>query len=593
MAGYCKFQNDHRKYENSQDMTKKSSKTLKKIQTTEEVEDNIIEWVTFYRRNINKFVEHYLGLNMHLYQALLLYLMNVAPMVVIVACRAAAKSFIIAVFACARCILYPGSRVVVASATKKQAKLIVTEKIQKELMPNSIALERAIKNITKNNNDIEVLFHNGSSIVVVPASETSRGYRGTVMIYEEFRMIKKDIIDSVLSPFLYVRQTPYLQSQEYIEHMDVLQEEPVEIYISSSWFKQHWMWDHMKLSTVEMYNKFSSVIIGFDYSITLKHGIRTRKQLIKERKKLGRTSFSIEYENLMLGETENAYYTFDMISKNRKIKKSFYPRKHEEVLLKKKNKFSISKQSGEIRIISMDIAMIEGGDNTAFTCIRGIPNRDFYDRKVSYIETMNGIVASTQAIRAKQLFNDFEADYFVIDAQNAGITVFDELGKVLYDDDRDIEYEPWTCFNDDATAKRIRYDNAKPIVFVIKASATFNHQMHMYMKNTLESRRIEFLIGSMEAEDHFEKIIKKKMSADEEVDMKLPYIQTDLLLNEMVNLTNEKSKNTGLIRLIEPRNGRKDRYSSLAMGNYFIQMLEQDVLAKSNKKIDWSDYILY
>ena len=64
------------------------------------------------------------------------------------------------------------------------------------------------------------------------------------MIYEEFRMIKKDIIDFVLSPFLIIRQVPYLNNPEY-EH---LKEEPTEIYISSAYFAQHWMSKMIKLS---------------------------------------------------------------------------------------------------------------------------------------------------------------------------------------------------------------------------------------------------------------------------------------------------------------------------------------------------------
>lgn len=58
---------------------------------------------------------------------------------------------------------------------KKQASLIVTEKIVKELMPNSPNLRREIKNIKTSGNETEVMFVNGSSIVVVPATDNARG----------------------------------------------------------------------------------------------------------------------------------------------------------------------------------------------------------------------------------------------------------------------------------------------------------------------------------------------------------------------------------------------------------------------------------
>ena len=63
-------------------------------------------------------------------------------------------------------------------------------------------------------------------------------------------------------------------------------------------------------------------------------------------------------------------------------------------------------------------------------------------------------------LRIKQIFEDFEADYLVLDTHNAGIGIYDELAKVIYDEERDVEYPAWTCFND----KKDRSLNAKPVV---------------------------------------------------------------------------------------------------------------------------------
>lgn len=587
MASYKNFQNDKRKYANSYDMTKRGRNPIKKKNLKHEAEENLIHWVTFYRRNIHRFVEHYFGIELYLYQKTLLYLMNLCTLVVVVACRAAAKSYLIAIYACARCVLYPGSRVVVASATKKQAKLIVTEKIQKELIPNSPTLAREIKGIKTNSQDIEVFFHNGSSFVVVPASDNARGYRATTMIYEEFRMIKKEIIDSVLSPFLFVRQAPYLKNPKYSH----LKEEPIEIYISSAWMKQHWMWKHIKLAVKSMYENFDSLLIGFDYAITLKHGIRTKKQLEKEKKKMGATTFAIEYENIMLGETENAYYTYDLLKKNQTLKKAFYPRKHIDVIEKRKNKFDIPKKPGEIRIVPVDIAMISGSqnDNTAIGCIRALPVKNYYERQLCYMESMNGGNTTEQAIRIKQIFSDFNADYLVLDTQNSGISVFDELGKVLYDEERDLEYEPWTCFNDEKTAERIKNPNALPVVYSIKAYSSLNHQIHKYMKDALERGKFKLLINSIEAEDFLDKI-KEYSTGDgiTQANFLLPYVQIEALINEMVNLSYEINKNSNTIKLIEPRNARKDRYTSVSYGNYFIQQLELDLESQSQSDYDFT-----
>ena len=97
----------------------------------------VLLWMTFWRRNPGRFVEYYFGITLHLYQHIILMLMDYYPSICIVAARSAAKSFLIAVWACKEAILRPGTKVVVASGTKGQAKLIVSEKIRKEILPNS------------------------------------------------------------------------------------------------------------------------------------------------------------------------------------------------------------------------------------------------------------------------------------------------------------------------------------------------------------------------------------------------------------------------------------------------------------------------
>lgn len=227
-------------------------------------DENIIDWTTYYRRNIHRLAEHYLGLKLHLYQKIMLYLMNLCPLVVLLCARAVSKSFITSIYACCVCILYPNSKVLVASLTKKQAGMLITEKIEKELMVFSPNLRREIKKISTNQNAIELIFHNGSSFVATVAGEGARGLRSTVLIIDEFRLVKKDIVDGILSPTEIIRPTPYTQKKEY-RH---LQEEPREIYLSSAYYKSHWMWKLVKDALIGSYNG-KSFLFCTDYELTL------------------------------------------------------------------------------------------------------------------------------------------------------------------------------------------------------------------------------------------------------------------------------------------------------------------------------------
>lgn len=92
--------------------------------------------------------------------------------------------------------------------------------------------------------------------------------RSNILIVDEFRLVKKEILDSILIPTEIPRIPPYMLKEEY-EKIEALQEPPREIYLSSAFFKSHWMWNHIKKSTVEMY-KGDAVLFSTDYATTLK-----------------------------------------------------------------------------------------------------------------------------------------------------------------------------------------------------------------------------------------------------------------------------------------------------------------------------------
>ena len=91
------------------------------------------------------------------------------------------KTYLTAVFCVVRCILYPGTKICVASKTLKQAKEVL-KKITSELMPNSANLRLEIKQVTLNSVDAQIEFKNGSIIFVTTATDTARGARCHILI---------------------------------------------------------------------------------------------------------------------------------------------------------------------------------------------------------------------------------------------------------------------------------------------------------------------------------------------------------------------------------------------------------------------------
>lgn len=557
------------------------------------------EWNTFFRENLDMYAEIYFGFALYPYQHLELYELNKNTLIDITGSRATAKTYIIAIFAVCKASLYPNSKIVICSATKGQSKLVVSEKIKNELMSQSPMLCREIKSIKDNQNDVIVYFRNGSTIKVLPSSENARGNRSTVTIYEENRMIDKFIIDSVISPFAIIRPVPYLKYEEYAD----LVEEPTEVYISSAWYASHWMNTLIQDTYKAMLKGEKQCVIGLDYSVSLKHKIKTKNQILKDKRKFDPITFRIEYNNEMIKENTSAFFTYKMFTDNQRNKKPLYPRFDVDVLSKRKNPYSVSKQQGEVRILSCDMAFAEGkhNDNSIFTCMRLIPESTTYTvqseggtskeisqgyRKiVSYIESIQGGDITRQAIRIKQLYEDLSCDYVVLDTRNGGLACYDLLAKVMYDESRDKEYQPWVCMNDDSIANRIKTIGALPVLFAINASQKLNSEIANEMRIALTSNMIDFLIPFNEAVESTLTKIPEYMSAidvDTQLFYEQPYLETQELINECVELTYERKEQTGLIVISEQGANRKDRYTSVSYGVHFASLLEQDLLSDSS-----------
>lgn len=555
------------------------------------------KWTAFYRANPHRFANDYLGVKLFLYQKLLLWAMNKYAFFMYIAARGQGKSYIIAVYCVIRAILYPSSNIVLASGTKGQARLIITEKIF-ALKNNSRNVDREIKEFKTSANECYVVFWNGSKITAVTSGDSARGYRANILIVDEFRLITKETIDQILRPFLNVQRIPpYLSNPKY-QH---LQEENKEIYISSAWYKNHWIWDSFKSYLNGMLAGKDYFVAVLPWQLSVYHNLLSRKRVEQQRTEedFDQMSWDMEYEALFVGENENAYFKLDDIQKCRTLPKPFYPPSDVEFVEnrdKRKKLTNMPKQSGEIRLIGMDVALMGSSksvknDTTQFTLMRLLPQGDEYRRDVVYMEKMEGQHSELQAIRLKQLYYDFECDYVALDSNGNGMSVFDNLVKILYDRDRDVEYPAWTVINDEAMDERKMDKNAIPIIYSIKGNPELNHKVAVGLRSAFEKKKIRLLINDIEAkEDLIEKKGFLKKSTEEQVYLLKPFAQATALTNELVNLIYKVS--SGYIKIEEVGTTTKDRYSSVGYANYVATLLEQDLIKASNND-DILSYVMF
>lgn len=565
---------------------------------------HVMAWCSFWRRNLHLFVRDYLKLSLYPYQQIAIYKMGISNFICMIASRNDAKSFIIALYACCRCILYPGTLLVIGSATKGQSKLMVSAKIQDELMQWSKPLAAEIEKVSTSVNDTYVKFRNTSKIIVYTANDNARGNRSHASCREEFRQIDKKIEDSVISPFQTVRNRPYMRKNignKLYGDIPILQENPVDIYISSSWIDDgNWMWGIVDQAFTGMLKNDGSVLLTFDESITLKHHLKTMKQMKREKKKQDPVTWKTEFLNLKVKDSLSSYFTYKMLMNRQISKHVFYPRNILDFKNNRKNKYAIPKQDNEIRVISNDIAFVAGekNDNSVYSCIRAIPEnityetnngsieiRQGYRRQYPYIESNQIGDTTKQAIRIRQLYEDFESDFIVIDTRNGGLQVLYALEKVLYDEERGVEYSPLCCMNNEDYAKVCIDPGAKKCIYAINATQILNSDIAIAFRKNLVENKIDFLVNFNTAKEEIlqnNKEYIEEIDVEKQVEFERPFLETQAMISECAELQYEKMPQTGIIKIQEKGKNRKDRYTSCSYGSHFIDQLELDMLASSS-----------
>jgi hypothetical protein len=566
----------------------KVNQMLTEVEIAKEKKERLKSWITFYRKNPSYFVEHYMGVTLYPYQRFWINMIARSTEFIGIASRASAKSWLIGVYSIARCILYPGTIVALASSTKAQAGLIISEKCQMlhDEHPN---IQRETTNIVTNQNKWEMTFHNGSKINVVVSAEGGRGHRSHVTVLEERRLIPNIIIDSIIRPFLVARQPAYLKKPEYAE-IEELKEEPQEIIITSAHYKSYEWWAETKRFLRKIANGDPDVkAIFLDYFILLRHGIKTKKQMISEKENLDPITFLMEYGNIPYGSSTTSFYKLGLF--NRNIKRAWRPIKDETYIETRKNPYDIIKLSDEMRLVSVDVAMRAGAtnDNTIITCARLLPSKKGWITEIVYLESHNGKNTNSQALRVKQIYQEFQGDVLVLDIANAGISVFDALSSVTKDEVRGVEYPAYTVMNSENVDDKVYEElisrtlgqDALGCIFPIYANAGLNSLIAVKFKERLKKKLVSFLVDDNSEEEFLIKSGNKDiLDQDEDMAMRAyllqANLQTSLLINESISL--EMTMVNGLIKLIEPEGARKDRYTSCSYLNYYVSLMDIELL---------------
>lgn len=564
---------------------------------SDEFMEKVGMWTAYYRLFPHLLSKDYIGIKLRFFQSFLIYMIMISTYFTFIAVRGIGKTFLTAIYAIIRAILYPGSLIVIASSTKTQA-LEMFLKIE-QIYNDSPNVRREASKPTTSDNMPRMEFRNGSMIRVVASTENARGGRANVLILDESARMDSRIIASVLRKFKAVpRQPKFLSKDEYAQmeakELEKYIEPNQEISLSSACLKIEPLWatftDHVK----KMGERKPYFACGLPYQMSVKSHLKTRQEVLDEMESVefNAIEWSMEMDALFYGSTSGGFFSLNDFAKARILPYPLYPKWSYDLIDDKRFKWR-EKKEDEIRLLSVDPALSnrDSSDNLSLTVMELVPKGNRYIRKFSFMTSANGLHTDDLNLLIRRTFYDFDCDYLVLDIQTLGLAVYDNLTSTTDDPERGTFYEPWVSINDEKMKERAKDSNAVPKIYTINANDTLNTQIAINFKDHLQRGLIQMPVEKQNGRENLMQLNHyNRLSPENQAMFEAQYGQFNSLVSEMVNLKHERNERSATFRFYAGKGNKKDRYSSASYGNYVADILERDL---QTNKGSWDDYTLW
>ena len=496
--------------------------------------------------------------------------------VFITAPRAFSKSFLTILAFFLQCIFIPGRKVFICANTKQQAAQITKEKIY-EIYDHWPLLKKEVhghelKEYPGNfgKDYVTIRFRNGSQLDVVLAGDAARGGRRHGGMIDEIRDADEDAINNVVLPLVNVsRRLPNNTVNDAEPNQQIVATTSAGAKTSFSYER---LIDTFENSIIDPEHAF---MFGCDWRLPALHGLIDKQYInkLKMSPSYNAEAFATEYLSLWQGSSEDAWFSYEKLSKYRKLKN---PETH-----------AINRPGiDQFYLISVDVGRLS--DQTAVSVFRvNIRQQKFYTTLVNlYVlgRTPQTKPFSVQAADLKKIILRFNPREVVIDTNGLGLGLADEMIKPQYDEVGNVL--PAYGFSNDDNYKKIQPKDAPQILYGIKANGPLNSKIHGNCYAQLTSGRVRFLIKEQEAKNTLLSTkVGQKMSVEDRVRRLMPHEMTTKLFEEMSNL---RLKRTGasLDIVLERINSRfpKDKYSSFSYGLWRIKEIEEEYYKRAHRK---------
>ena len=470
--------------------------------------------------------------------------------------RGFGKTWLAALCGFALGVLYPGTPVVVISATAKQATLALSKlkllASQNENIAREIHASNSKSLVQVSKDSASCTLKNGSTLMST-SLESGRGIRGKIIISDEALDVDVEQFEAVAAP---IRNT----TREIAFNYGFKDFQSKTITITSACEKSNGYYENFLADVRKMAQGDKTVFAcALDYRAAAANGITDMEFFMREKERMPDLIFQMEYGSKFVGANSNSALPFDLTTPCRTL---------EQVEMEQ------PKNSKSRYVICVDIAtsQAKGSDNTVLTVEKFTEKTDgSFAKKLVHIRSYNGKPLDFLAEEVRKYYHlRFpNTEKIIYDARGLGDSFDRFFDKEWIDPVSGKEYPPLVVDDQPLTNP-----DAEQVLHPFRAVNQLNQRIYTNLRVALEKRTIELPMG--------ERIMRAKQQDIEDETKRLKpeemaiFLEADALQFEMGNIV-EKTSASGNKTYDVPRaNQHKDRYSSLAMANDYISELEKE-----------------
>lgn len=282
-------------------------------------------------------------------------------------------------------------------------------------------------------------------------------------------------------------------------------------------------------------------------------------------------------ESKWSGDAENAFFNGETFNKCRE-------------LLQAEKEYSGRSSKSAYYVLGIDVG--RRGCQTEICVLKVTPQPQGASLKsVVNLFSFADMDFEAQAIEIKKLYYLYHAQRISIDGNGLGIGLLDFMIKAQIDPETNDTLPPFGVDNDEDGfyKKYITPETERDAMYVIKANAPINTEMYSYVQTQLSSGKVKFLIDQRQAKT---KLLSTKigqaMSIEQRNDYLRPYVMTDILREQLLNLA-EENEGVNIILKQVSRGIPKDKFSAFGYGMYYIKQEEER--KKRRKKFNIADFM--